>query len=320
MNKLVRSSAVPPSENADKTFPSNSASQRQLFPVSSTGNDTQSLLPLFRYVGGKRKLAKQICATLPRHCEGTYYEPFCGGAAILCHLQNEGALHGPVSLLDYNFDLMNVYQTVKQALPQHLARLASMSTQYNKGPVEAERLFHRVRDEWNAGIHTADRFVFLKKTAFNGLWRVNRKGEFNVGWGKYPRMDVDVDMHWQWHTFLQRHEAQLKAGDATTWPFPQPQRGDWVYFDPPYVDTFGAYTEEGFTTENQITLLNFAREWDSKGVVVAWSNSLAARPLVERYWPEAQTHEFMISYAVNCDGGGREKKAELYAVSRQGTR
>ena len=278
---------------------------------------TPGLSPLLSWIGGKRKLAAQICSYFPPVVTGTYYEAFVGGAAVLCHLHTEHRIQGKVVLVDFNYDLINLYQTVKQSLPSHLAAMDRLATRYNKGPKQAEDLFHQIREEWNTGIRTADRFMFLKKTAFNKLWRVNRKGIFNVGWGKYPSISVDRDVHLQWSTFLRDHDAALVAGDTTTWPVPQPKTGDVVYLDPPYVETFGAYTEEGFTIEQQVKLIRMAREWDQRGVTVGVSNSSASKPLFEEHWPEALLVSFGVNYSVNCDGKGRANQQELFAVSNR---
>ena len=289
----------------------------QLKLVHTEEAPEEGLHPIVKWVGGKRKLSGRILEYLPKVITGTYFEAFVGGAAVLCALQNEKRVQGPVVLVDFNHDLINLYQTVKQSLPPHLAQLKKYEVEYNRSPAHAEALFHRIREEWNLGIKTADRFVFLKKTAFNGLWRVNRSGLFNVGWGKYPSFTTNVETHRQWERFLRDHDALLVAGDTTKWPVPQPKAGDVVYLDPPYVETFGSYTEEGFTIDNQIALLTMARKWDSEGVVVGISNSIASKPLFEEHWPEAELVTFGVNYSVNCDGKGRANQQELFAVSRR---
>jgi DNA adenine methylase len=278
------------------------------------------LSPLVKWVGGKRKLAERIGKYLPAEIEGSYYEGFVGGAGLLCHLQTQGRVKGPVVLADFNYDLINLYRTVKQALPAHLRSLSLYEKVYNSSPRKAEELFHRVRDEWNCGIRTPDRFVFLKKTCFNGLWRENRHGVFNVGWGKYPTFSVPEEEHRQWHHFLNDHNALLVAGDTLKWDMPLPKAGDVVYLDPPYVDTFSAYTAEGFSMADQSRLLTMACEWDAAGVCVAMSNSMMAVPLVGKLWPAARVVELDVNYAVNCDGAGRAKQKEILVVSKRGER
>lgn len=281
---------------------------------------TLALSPLFKYVGGKRKLADRILSYLPKRIEGNYFEGFVGGAAVFCELANRGAITKSATLMDFNHELISLYQTVKQSLPQHLASLRRLEKEYNTSPAHAERLFFRVREEWNVGLQTPDRYAFLKSTAFNGLWRVNRSGIFNVGWGKYKSVHFDYERYEQWSWFLNQHNVKLHAGDTTKWPVSQPERGDVVYLDPPYVETFGSYTEEGFSLQQQVSLLTRARKWDSEGVCVGISNSMASKPLFEEHWPEAELVTFDVNYNVNCDGKGRANQQELFAVSkRKGT-
>lgn len=286
-----------------------------MVPVFSKTTTPKSITPLVKWVGGKRKLAPQIVARLPAFIEGTYFEPFAGAAAVFCELWNQGRIKGKVVLADHNRDLMNLYSKIKTG-PEHLLNsLRGYEEKYQQDDgAGAEALYYQERTGWNSGGRTASRFVFLKQTAFNGLWRVNQKGELNAAWGKYENpLLVNEANVLAWYDALRG--ARLFYGDSLAWNgLPEPQAGDVVYLDPPYVGTFDGYTDQGFSEESQERLLTLCAEWTKKGVVVAYSNSAEAEPLVRKVWPEAHIEFFTTTYNVNRDGAGRSGKKELFAV------
>lgn len=288
----------------------------------------QQLSPLVKWIGGKRKLASQIVERLPAVVEGTYFEPFAGAAAVFCSLWNAGQIKGSVVLADHNRDLIALYAQVRDEPHTLLASLRAYDDEYRSGDAQqTEALYYRVRDEWNAGQKTPARFVFLKQTAFNGLWRVNKEGKLNAAWGKYGHRaahGIDHDQQpcildepniMAWHEALRR--VSLFRGDTLAWRMPKPARGDVVYLDPPYVGTFDGYTADGFTDEQQDRLITMAAEWTAEGVVVGYSNSGEAEERVRRLWPVANIEFFSTSYTVNRDPEGRKGKRELFAVSRK---
>lgn len=289
---------------------------------------SEQLRPLVKWIGGKRKLAKQIVERMPAVVEGTYFEPFAGAAAVFCELWNAGRIKSGVVLADHNRDLVALYGQVRDEPQTLLTSLRAYEDEYRSGDAkQTEALYYRVRGEWNAGQKTPARFVFLKQTAFNGLWRVNQKGELNAAWGKYGHRaahGIDKELNpcildepniMAWHEALRR--VALFRGDTLAWRMPRPVRGDVVYLDPPYVGTFDGYTSDGFTDEQQDRLLTMASEWTDAGVVVAYSNSGEAEERVRRLWPDANVEFFSTSYTVNRDPEGRKGKRELFAVSRK---
>ena len=271
------------------------------------------LQPLVKWIGGKRKLAPQIVERMPLVIEGTYFEPFAGAAAVFCSLWNAERIKGSVVLADHNRDLVALYGQVRDEPQTLLACLRAYDDEYRSGDAQqTEALYYRVRDEWNAGQKTPARFVFLKQTAFNGLWRVNKAGKLNAAWGKYDDPSIiDEPNIAAWHEALQR--VSLYSGDTLAWAMPTPVRGDVVYLDPPYVGTFDGYTSDGFNNEQQDRLLTMASGWTADGVAVAYSNSGEAEERVRRLWPAANVEFFSTSYTVNRDPEGRKGKRELFA-------
>ena len=277
--------------------------------------ERKPIAPLIKWIGGKRKLAPQIVARLPAVIDGTYFEPFCGAAAVFCELWNTGRIGGKSVLADHNSDLINLYSKIRSGPEFLLATLREYEEKYQQDNRSgAEALYYQEREAWNRGLKDAARFVFLKQTAFNGLWRVNQKGGMNAAWGKYENpLLVNEPNILAWYDALR--DTRLFYGDTLAWNgIPEPKAGDVIYLDPPYVGTFDGYTSGGFTDEQQERLLVLCAEWTRKGVVVAYSNSAEAEPLVRRVWPEAKVEFFTTRYSVNRDGAGRSGKVELFAI------
>lgn len=266
------------------------------------------LLPLIKYVGGKRRLAPDILQRLPTF-SGTYWEPFCGGASVFCALYTAGRLPGRAMLADLNVDLVELYRQVRTHPADLLRLIAFLRRQYQVDGGKAT--YARQRGYWNAGLRVPGQYVLLKQSSFNSLWRCNAAGHMNAPWGKYPKPALpDEATVMNWHHALQG--VVLRAG--TYQETCRPKRGDLVYLDPPYVGTFTGYNAGGFSVEDQRALLRRIAGWHRKGVLVAYSNSLAAEPLVQDIWPEGTRHRLTTSYVVNRDGAGRKPVEELLVV------
>ena len=270
---------------------------------------------LVKWIGGKGKLAPFILEKMPKRIEGTYFEPFVGGGGLFCALVSAGRIQGDVVLADNNRDLMSLYEQVRDDPKQLIDDLRAYEKRYYDGDVAARSsLYYEVRGEWNAGLRSPARFAFLKQTAFNGLWRVNKQGDLNAAWGKYERPKIlDADGIRAWHKAL--YGATLCTGDAVEWDWTigrLPTRGDVVYLDPPYAGTFGGYTREGFGLAQQTRLLDLARRFSEGGAFVGYSNSLAVEALLRLVWP-CHVERLQTSYTVSRDATRRSGKEELFA-------
>lgn len=274
--------------------------------------------PLVKWVGGKARLASSIAEHVPMAFT-EYHEPFAGGAALFCELVNGEDLDAcsRVSLGDTNPDLMALYRMVQDArgVEKFKAAMWVYREQYeNADPSGREKLYYESRDHWNGGGKGRDpaRFVFLKQTAFNGLWRVNKKGELNASWGKYKTIGLpDDDNLDEWHQALQ-------YVDLRTGPYHElvVDAGAVIYVDPPYYGTFDGYTPEGFTHADHVALLCQIWKWQNAGATVIYSNSMHEQlmPLVDLIWPDAQIQTLTTKYVVNTDGQGRTDVQEMLAV------
>ena len=233
--------------------------------------------PVLKWAGGKTQILDHLLATAPQRI-GTYYEPFVGGGALFFALAAAGRIERAV-LSDLNSDLLNLYRTIRTR-PEPLAkRLATIERQYiSQGDEGRRSYFYAVRAEKTRGaVAAAARLIFLNRTCYNGLYRVNRSGQFNVPYGRYRNPKICDP------PALKAAAEQLQVADirgpvdfseVQVWAKP----GDFVYFDPPYqpmtkTASFTAYTSADFTWEDQVRLKEVFDGLVGSGVSVALSNS-----------------------------------------------
>ncbi len=230
--------------------------------------------PVLKWAGGKTQLLPEINKRLPKQFN-TYYEPFFGGGALLFSLLPSSAV-----INDLNSELMNVYKCIKhdaqfirllKELDRHQS-LHSKSYYYLIRDIDCSPYYKNWRD-----YERAARTIYLNKTCFNGLYRVNKKGHFNtpIGTEKYKKL-YDLDNITNMHEYLKNNNVKILCGSYSS-AVKDAKAGDFVYFDPPYNyqdgDGFTSYTANGFTKENQVELFNLFKELSDKGVYVMLSNN-----------------------------------------------
>jgi len=237
--------------------------------------ERQPAKPFLKWVGGKRQLLSEIEKRLPPSYSGRYFEPFVGGGALFFHLTNSPT-HAPKKafLADTNQRLIRAYKGVRDDVEKVLRSLK------NRGKTEED--YYRTRDEdidaRKSDAEVAAWLIYLNKTGYNGLYRVNSKNRFNVPFGRYEKpafYDPET---------LRRCSDALADADIRLEDFEKAaakaKRNDFVYFDPPYVplsatSSFASYTKGGFGLEEQRRLRDLARSLKKQGVHVLLSNSSA---------------------------------------------
>jgi DNA adenine methylase len=229
--------------------------------------------PFVKYQGGKTKLLPQLLVRAPETF-GTYFEPFLGGGALFFELAPERAF-----LSDLNSHLVTTFRTVRDDPEELMRRLDVMLTLHKDDPVG----YYATIRAWTAcqPVMIAARFIYLNKTGFNGLYRVNRKGEFNVPIGTNGRK-TDPKVYDR-EEVLAASEA-LKGAAIDCDPYEvacvSAKAGDFVYMDPPYAPltataNFTGYTSQGFGPEDQVRVRDEALRLKRLGVHVLLSNSSA---------------------------------------------
>ncbi len=261
--------------------------------------------PFLKWVGGKGQLLNKLIERTPPRF-GAYHEPFLGGGAFYFALQRMGRIR-EAHLADLNWELIDTFRSVRDQPDQILARLETFR--------HTETFFYDMRRKnprRMKPVNRAARMIFLNKTCFNGLYRVNQKGKFNVPFGRFKNPKYrDPD------NLLAVSEAlnPAKLHNASFHSvMDRAKAGDFVYFDPPYVpvsDTanFTCYQAKGFTYIDQIMLRDVARQLSERGVYVMLSNSAA--PLVrELYGDNFILTEIKARRNVNRDASKRGKVGE----------
>lgn len=224
--------------------------------------------PFVKWAGGKRSIIDELAKRVPAKF-GDFYEAFVGGGALFFHLQDRLT---KAYLSDVNFELVMAFNVVKKD-PETLIEILKKHQENHN-----EEYYYKIRDDEvfsKDPIMTGARFLYLNKTCYNGLYRVNQRGHFNVPIGSYKNPDVVNEENLRLcHKALQIAEINYKQYHQI-----EPKAGDFVYFDPPYhpinTTNFTGYTKLDFTEKDQIELRDFALSLHKQGVKVMLSNSNA---------------------------------------------
>lgn len=230
--------------------------------------------PFVKWAGGKRQLIPILNRNLPESF-GTYYEPFLGGGALLFHILTDKTSQ-KCSISDLNSDLVLAYTTIRDRIDALIASLKNHEKNYQK---DSESYYYSIRESNpRSAIEKTSRLIFLNRTCFNGLYRVNSKGKFNVPLGKYsnPNIVNEENLHAVSH-ILQSNRISINCRDFEA-VLRDAKKGDLVYFDPPYqpVSTtanFTSYTNKDFTYDDLTRLAELCLKLDSRGCNVLLSNS-----------------------------------------------
>ncbi len=230
--------------------------------------------PFVKWAGGKRQLIPILNQNLPESF-GTYYEPFLGGGALLFHILADK--NGQkCSISDLNSDLVLAYTTIRDRIDSLIASLKNHEKNYQK---DSESYYYSIRESNpRSEIEKTSRLIFLNRTCFNGLYRVNSKGKFNVPLGKYSNPNiVNEENLYAVSNILQSSRISIKCRDFEA-VLRDAKKGDLIYFDPPYQPTsatanFTSYTNKDFTYDDLTRLAELCLKLDSRGCNVLLSNS-----------------------------------------------
>lgn len=238
---------------------------KDLSNVAEEAPPTDKATPFLKWVGGKRSIINELKKRLPTTFNN-YHEAFVGGGALFFEIQDTLPA---AYLTDANLDLIITYSVIKKDVELLIAALKK----HKKNHCEEYYYKIRARHSLDDPIEIAARMIYLNKTCFNGLWRVNKKGEFNVPMGSYSNPGICDEPN------LRLCNAALQKAEIAYKDFTkiEPVEGDFCYFDPPYHPTtetsFTAYAKSDFTEKDQQALRDFCNELHKKGVHVMISNS-----------------------------------------------
>ena len=270
-----------------------------------------SVKPFVKWVGGKRQLLRDIIPLIPEDYT-RYIEPFAGGGAVFFSLSSQIQKAGiPAWLNDINPELVNSYLMVRD---QPDALLADLRTHiYDKDYFLNLRALDRTEEGLAAlgTIARASRFIYLNRTAFNGLYRVNAKGQFNVPFARYTNpLIADADRIYACSAALQNIQITCTSFDQV---LSRAGAGDFIYLDPPYIPLsqtsyFTSYSHNGFGPDEQVKLARLLYELDKRGGRFIASNAYV--PELAELYAGFTIREVKATRAINADKKGRNAVSE----------
>jgi DNA adenine methylase len=282
------------------------------------GEGASGLSSTLKWVGGKRRLSKEIVSVFPDSYL-TYFEPFLGGASVYLE-----ALPAKAKLSDLNGSLINYYLHLRDNPAPLMAACLELEKSFNKlEDLSARKDFYlKVRTQFNSDLDKKDldnaaKFLFLNKTAFNGMYRENSRGEFNVPFNNKENLKL-----FEKDQFLANSRA-LKSASLRVLNYREAvskaKRGDLVYFDPPYIPlsttaAFVDYTKSSFGPSAQEELRDTAKELVDKGVTVILSNSYCET--VEKLYKGFELRPVEINRLIAADGKVRGRALEYLIVGK----
>lgn len=266
--------------------------------------------PFVKWAGGKRQILDKLKEHLPEEYN-TYYEPFVGGGALLFELEPQNAV-----INDFNDELINVYKVLCDEV-----KFNKMIKLLNKHEAKhSEEYYYEIRNKdrnkrsfKRLAAHTrAARTIYLNKACFNGLYRVNSKGEFNVPFGKKDKVNTYEGSNLNLlNYYLSSNNFQILNGDFEK-AVETAQKGDFIYFDPPYdsdTSTFTSYTEVGFGKNEQIRLAKVFKDLSNRGCYVMLSNHNTK--LINELYSEFNLHVIEAKRNINSNGQKRGTVEEV---------
>ena len=274
----------------------------------SSRRTNKLVVPFVKWVGGKRQILSEIEKYLPSKF-ATYYEPFIGGGALLFHIQPKNAI-----INDFNAELINLYTVIKE---NPLELIADLKKHKNEADYFYEiRSLDRDREKFSAltNIERASRIIFLNKTCYNGLFRVNSSGEFNTPFGRYKNPNIVNEITIKAVSlYLNSSNVLIMNGDFEE-ALHNVSKGDFVYLDPPYdplsnSSSFTGYTQGGFDRTEQERLRNVCDWLHAKKAKFLLSNSCT--DLILDLYKNYNITEIKAIRSINSDAEKRGQVSEV---------
>ena len=270
--------------------------------------------PVLKWVGGKRQILNEIMKYIPQNMS-TYYEPFVGGGAVLFALQPRKAV-----VNDVNSELINVYQVIMDHVEELIERLKQHQNNNNEEYYYMIRGIDRDKESYAylTPIERASRIIYLNKTCYNGLFRVNKAGEFNSPYGNYKNPNiVNATTLRAVNRYFNKAQITLTCQDFEE-VLKKAGIGDFVYLDPPYdpvSDTarFTGYDKGGFDRDEQIRLKNVCDQLNAKGIKFLLSNS--ATEFIKDLYRDYRIEVVQAKRAINSKADRRGEIDEVLVMN-----
>ncbi len=296
---------------------------------------SEKIKPFVKWAGGKGSLIPQLNNFYPYELKNgiieRYIEPFVGGGAVLIDILQKYDIQ-EVYAFDINIDLINSYNVIKCNVEELINNLKQMETEYLQlGQEERKKYFYNIRNEYNnyeleeneQNIQRAAQFIYLNRTCFNGLYRVNKNGKFNVPIGSYKNPTIcDEENLRQLSQLVQN--VQFQYGDYSR-SMEYVTENTFVYFDPPYrplnvTSGFTSYTKEDFNDDNQRELATFYGELNERNAKLMLSNSNPKNinkedTFFDNIYQGFNINQIQASRMINANSNGRGKISEILVTN-----
>lgn len=267
--------------------------------------------PFLKWAGGKRQLIPILQKHLPDEFD-VYFEPFLGGGALLFHILNQNPNQKCI-ISDLNSDLVLAYVTIRDKVDKIISELQIHEKNYSKN---SKSYYYSIRDENpKTAVEKTARLVFLNRTCFNGLYRVNSQGKFNVPLGKYANPSIVNEENLRSvSAVLNSKNIEIKCQDFTS-ILHRSKENDFVYFDPPYqpvskTANFTSYTNKDFGINDLKRLSILCGDLNEKGtkVLLSNSNTVEVKKLFKKFW---KVITIDANRAINSNSSKRTGHTEL---------
>ena len=296
---------------------------------------SEKIRPFVKWAGGKGSLIPQLNNFYPYELKNgiieRYIEPFVGGGAVLIDILQKYDVQEAYAF-DINIDLINSYNVIKNDVEDLITNLKQMETEYLQlEQEERKNYFYNKRDEYNNytleenehSIQRAAQFIYLNRTCFNGLYRVNKAGKFNVPMGSHKNPTICDEENLRNLSKLIQN-VQFQYGDYRR-SMEYVTENTFVYFDPPYrplnvTSGFTSYTKEDFNDENQKELAEFYRELNEQNAKLMLSNSNPKNTnkedtFFDNIYQGFNIDEIYASRMINANSKGRGKISEILVTN-----
>ena len=296
---------------------------------------SEKIRPFVKWAGGKGSLIPQLNNFYPYELKNgiieRYIEPFVGGGAVLIDILQKYDVQEAYAF-DINIDLINSYNVIKNNVEDLITNLKQMETEYLQlEQEERKNYFYNKRDEYNnyrlegieQNIQRAAQFIYLNRTCFNGLYRVNKAGKFNVPMGNYKNPTICDEENLRNLSELIQN-VQFQHGDYRR-SMEYVTENTFVYFDPPYrplnvTSGFTSYTKEDFNDDNQRELAEFYRELNEQNAKLMLSNSNPKNTnkedtFFDNIYQGFNIDEIYASRMINANSKGRGKISEILVTN-----
>lgn len=296
---------------------------------------SEKIRPFVKWAGGKGSLIPQLNNFYPYELKNgiikRYIEPFVGGGAVLIDILQKYDIQ-EVYAFDINIDLINSYNVIKNNIEELITNLKQMETEYLQlGQEERKNYFYNIRDEYNnyelkeneQNVQRAAQFIYLNRTCFNGLYRVNKNGKFNVPVGSYKNPTICDEQNLRQLSRLIQ-DVKFQYGDYSK-SMEYVTENTFIYFDPPYrplnvTSGFTSYTKEDFNDENQRELARFYGELNVRNAKLMLSNSNPKNinqedTFFDNIYQGFNINQIQASRMINANSNGRGKISEILVTN-----